>query len=135
MWNWYSLYIGIYLKFPGFGNGMFIWNFPVQWNVIIWFNVTNGESIVFDVTFDHWRQIYIPRLLTDVSLVLESEALKLPKPLQLWGFWRRSKISKWPTCIGHISANIFSNDLRSFANTSLKPSERVYTKKYSQGIV
>ena len=52
MWNWYSLYIGIYLKFPGFGNGMFIWNFPVQWNVIILFNVTNGESIVFDVTFD-----------------------------------------------------------------------------------
>ena len=44
--------IGIYLKFPGFGNGMFIWNFPVQWNVIILFNVTNGESIVFDVTFD-----------------------------------------------------------------------------------
>ena len=40
------------MKFPGFGNGMFIWNFPVQWNVIILFNVTNGESIVFDVTFD-----------------------------------------------------------------------------------
>ena len=53
----YSLYIGIYLKFPGFGNGMFIWNFPVQWNVIILFNVTNGESIVFDVTFDRIEDI------------------------------------------------------------------------------
>ena len=56
---------------------MFIWNFPVQWNVIILFNVTNGESIVFDVTFDKiediiTREITISRhLSTNIEYIKE----------------------------------------------------------------
>ena len=76
VWNWYSLYIGIYLKFPGFGNGMFIWNFPVQWNVIIWFNVTNGESIVFDVTFDTIEDIIMREITIWRHLATNREYIK-----------------------------------------------------------